>query len=78
MLVPLETFFILGRFTPPSHVLEKMGGDANGLLCENLVYLGRQGLLTTSAGLRIAYLSGVYDKELYNSELHHRHTVVRR
>ncbi|XP_064635450.1 CWF19-like protein 1 [Lineus longissimus] len=33
---------------------EEKGGD----LCENVTYLGRQGLFTGSSGLKIAYLSG--------------------
>ena len=28
-------------------------------ICENVIYLGRQGCFTTNDGLRIAYLSGV-------------------
>ena len=34
--------------------------DLNGSeICENVIYLGKQGSFTTNEGLRIAYMSGV-------------------
>lgn len=39
-------------------------GDLEGSeLCENVVYLGRQGSFTTNEGLKIAYMSGVQNQD---------------
>lgn len=35
----------------------------NGEICPNLTYLGRRGLYTSSAGVKIAYVSGLESKE---------------
>jgi len=38
-------------------IIERNGGQ----LCENITFLGHRGVLTTASGLKIGYLSGVYD-----------------
>lgn len=54
--VPLPVY-ILG---PNSEVELLPYPDLEGCeLCENVIYLGRQGCFTTNEGLRVAYLSGV-------------------
>nr|CAB3234912.1 CWF19-like protein 1 [Phallusia mammillata] len=56
-LPPLPTY-ILGpnSIQQLSHFEENQ--DAGFELCENITFLGKKGLFTTSTGLRIAYLSG--------------------
>ena len=59
-LLPIPTF-ILGPNSPEEtssfSKLEPTGVE----ICPNLVYLGTHGVYKTSNGLRIAYLSGVYE-----------------
>ncbi|KAJ3015677.1 hypothetical protein HKX48_004433 [Thoreauomyces humboldtii] len=59
--VPMPAYIIGGRNAPPERVLAVV--EASGQVCENLVYLGEGGVMTTIQGLRIAYLSGVEEGE---------------
>jgi hypothetical protein len=55
--VPMPTYFIMGADKHTDAVDDKAEG---GELCPNLHYLGRAGVKEVG-GLRVAYLSGVYD-----------------
>lgn len=56
-LVPLMTYFIIGDKPFPASV-QKHIESTDGEVCSNLYYLGKQGILTTSEGLKIAFVSG--------------------
>lgn len=57
MVVPLMTYFIIGdKPFPPT--IQKHIESTDGEVCSNLYYLGKQGVLTTSEGLKIAFVSG--------------------
>jgi hypothetical protein len=51
------TYFNTGETPIPDNVQEHMEAT-DGELCSNLYNLGKQGILSTSQGLRIAFLSG--------------------
>ncbi|KAI8047575.1 CwfJ C-terminus 1-domain-containing protein-like protein [Gilbertella persicaria] len=55
--IPLTTYFINGS-QPLPDMVQKHLEATDGELCPNLYYLGKQGVLTTSEGLRIAFISG--------------------
>lgn len=55
--IPLTTYFIIGdKPFPPT--IQKHIESTDGEVCTNLYYLGKQGVLTTSEGLKIAFVSG--------------------
>lgn len=60
-LVPLMTYFIIGDKPFPASVQEHIAAT-DGQVCDNLYYLGKQGVLTTSEGLKIAFISGSFDE----------------
>ena len=65
--VPLPTY-ILGPTDPGQLVCYP---DLAGCeLCENVIYLGKQGCFTTKEGLRIAYLSGVNPEDSLSAKSH--------
>ena len=41
----------------------------NGEVCENLVYLGTHGIYNTVHGIKLAYLSGVFNKSAFYNEI---------
>lgn len=56
--IDIETLFVHSGPTPmPLAVVEAIDAR-DGYVCDNLLFLGQSGLLTTASGLRIAYLSG--------------------
>ena len=60
VVVPLDMLFINGPTPIPRaamDIIERNGGQ----LCENITFLGHRGVLTTTSGLKVGYLSGVYD-----------------
>lgn len=57
LLVPIMTYFIIGD-TPFPESVQKHIETTDGQVCSNLYYLGKQGVLTTSEGLKIAFVSG--------------------
>ncbi|KAG0171603.1 hypothetical protein DFQ29_008756 [Apophysomyces sp. BC1021] len=59
--VPLTTYFIIGH-NPIPEAIQKHIESTDGEVCSNLYYLGKQGVLTTAQGLKIAFISGVYDQ----------------
>ncbi|KAI5797913.1 CwfJ C-terminus 1-domain-containing protein-like protein [Peziza echinospora] len=62
--IPLPIYFSVGRARMPAVVEEKLkkGGGA-GEVCENLFWLGRKGVLSTSEGVRIVVLAGEEGKK---------------
>lgn len=64
--IPLPTYFITGHENKAvSSFISDLpnGGD----ICENLTYLGRNGIIEL-AGLKIGFLSGVYNREVSRSK----------
>lgn len=53
----MMTYFIIGD-TPFPELVQKHIEATDGEVCSNLYYLGKQGVLTTSEGLKIAFISG--------------------
>jgi hypothetical protein len=53
----MMTYFIIGD-TPFPESIQKHIETTDGEVCSNLYYLGKQGVLTTSEGLKIAFVSG--------------------
>ncbi|EFE33173.1 uncharacterized protein ARB_07925 [Trichophyton benhamiae CBS 112371] len=56
--VALPTYFTVGKNGIPDEVAEKLTKDDE--VCPNLFYLGRRGVLTTSEGIKIVALGGIY------------------
>ncbi|KAL0096918.1 hypothetical protein J3Q64DRAFT_1039756 [Phycomyces blakesleeanus] len=63
--VPITTYFITGDRPLPTSI-EKRIKETDGEVCTNLFYLGKQGILTTAQGLKIAFMSGSFNKDIYN------------
>jgi len=65
--VPLPVY-ILGP-TDPQQLISYP--DLAGCeLCDNVIYLGKQGCFTTKEGLKIAYLSGIQAEDILNAKSH--------
>ncbi|CAO3652564.1 unnamed protein product [Cunninghamella blakesleeana] len=60
-LVPLTTYFMDGEIQLPNTVQERVD-NYEGEVSENLYYLGKKGIMTTAQGLKIAFLSGLFEK----------------
>ncbi|KAL7319549.1 hypothetical protein PS15m_002681 [Mucor circinelloides] len=60
--VPLTTYFIIGDQPFPESIKNHIA-TTDGEVCSNLYYLGKQGVLTTSEGLKIAFISGKFDEQ---------------
>ncbi|CUS08000.1 unnamed protein product [Tuber aestivum] len=54
--VPLPIYFGLGRYSLPAPVREKI--NSSGEVCDNLFFLGKKTVLSTSDGIRIVALGG--------------------
>ncbi|OLL22633.1 CWF19-like protein mug161 [Neolecta irregularis DAH-3] len=63
--VPLRTYFLLGQDPLPAMISEKTEREQD--ICSNLFYLGKSGILTTTPGVRIAFLGGIYDPDAYEA-----------
>ncbi|RUS21953.1 CwfJ C-terminus 1-domain-containing protein-like protein [Endogone sp. FLAS-F59071] len=64
--IPITTYFITGSCPLPSLISEHIQ-QSHGEVCNNLFHLGKQGVLTTAQGCRIAYLSGSHYPEHYDA-----------
>lgn len=62
LVVPITTYFITGGKATPTSAQLRIDAQ-EGELCNNLYYLGKRGSLSTSNGLRIAFLSGTFANE---------------
>lgn len=60
IVVPLPTYFALGKSALPDEVLAKFD-ETGGELCENLYFLGKRTTIKTSEGPRIVALGGSID-----------------
>jgi hypothetical protein len=70
------TYFIIGNVPFPDSV-QKHIDATDGEVCNNLYYLGKQGVLTTSEGLKIAFISGSFD-ETISSPSHYTKSDVQK
>ncbi|KAL7276312.1 hypothetical protein RUND412_000726 [Rhizina undulata] len=61
--VPLPTYFTLGQYSLPTAVEEKIS-KTSGEVCDNLFFLGKKSVLTTSDGIRMVALGGRLDANL--------------
>ncbi|KAJ3112405.1 hypothetical protein HDU96_004584 [Phlyctochytrium bullatum] len=66
--VPVSTYIIRGASVFPDAIRERLASNDNEI-CENVFYLGSFGTYATSQGLRIAYLSGIYDANEHGVDL---------
>ena len=66
--IPLPTYFTLGKYPLPSPVREKLS-RSQGEVCENLFFLGKKSVLSTSEGIRIVALGGRLEPALVSSGL---------
>lgn len=64
--VPKTTYIMGGSSKIPAKVQEK-ADRTGGELAPNLLLLGKAAVITTSQGIRIAALGGVYDPASYSS-----------
>jgi hypothetical protein len=64
------TYFIIGDRPFPS-TIQKHIETTDGEVCSNLYYLGKQGVLTTSEGLKIAFVSGSQPTENGDDAVHY-------
>ncbi|KAG0242454.1 hypothetical protein BGW41_004183 [Actinomortierella wolfii] len=63
---PMTTYFIHGSNGVPERV-EQHALQNSGEVCSNLFYLGSHGVMTTAQGVKIASLSGKYDRAVYDA-----------
>ncbi|KAJ3290819.1 hypothetical protein HK104_006499 [Borealophlyctis nickersoniae] len=66
--VPIPTYIIAGTHVIPQLVSDVIDRN-HGEVCENLVFLGRHGVMTTAEGLKIAFLSGVAPSEQNGNDM---------
>lgn len=74
---PVPTYFIAGS-APFPEALSRKAQNNSGEICPNFTFLGKSGVLTTSGGIKLAFLSGTLAENseeatetklnLYNSE----------
>ncbi|KAL8896429.1 MAG: hypothetical protein Q9207_007708 [Kuettlingeria erythrocarpa] len=60
IVVPLPTYFTVGKHPIPAPVIEKLESSDNEL-CPNLYFLGKRSITKTSEGIRIVNLGGSLD-----------------
>lgn len=60
VVVPLTTYFFIGRHPFPSRVIEHLA-SSDGEVCENLHYLGKRTVLNVAGGIRLVALGGQLD-----------------
>ncbi|KJE04557.1 nuclear protein [Cryptococcus gattii NT-10] len=63
---PVPTYFTLGKNILPQSIQEKIS-ETGGEVVDNLVFLGKSKVLTTSQGLKIACIGGSYSPETYDA-----------
>ncbi|EJD02249.1 uncharacterized protein FOMMEDRAFT_141361 [Fomitiporia mediterranea MF3/22] len=64
--VPISCYIMQGDNPIPQAVIQKYA-ESGGELCKNLFLLSKSGVFTTSHGLRLACLGGLYDEQVYSS-----------
>ncbi|CAG8485377.1 4707_t:CDS:10 [Scutellospora calospora] len=61
--IPITTCFMHGKYELPDIVKERVENN-NGEFCQNLLYLGNQGSITTTHGIKIAFVSGILNSSI--------------
>ncbi|KAI0125853.1 CwfJ C-terminus 1-domain-containing protein-like protein [Xylariales sp. AK1849] len=69
--VPLSTYFTVGTSPLPPQVVERIEKDED--ICENLHYLGKRSINTTSDGIRIVTLGGALDRAIVAGQSKEQH-----
>eukprot|EP00052_Salpingoeca_macrocollata_P027526 m.261725 g.261725 ORF g.261725 m.261725 type:complete len:698 (-) comp22752_c0_seq2:32-2125(-) len=76
--VPLPVY-VMGAVTSPQ-IKDYSAVAGGGDLCENVTYLGLSGVMTIVGGIRVGYLGGMYDPNLYTAvdmpQLRYMHTAA--
>ncbi|QSL66541.1 hypothetical protein MERGE_000921 [Pneumocystis wakefieldiae] len=62
--IPITTYFSIGKQRLHKKIEEKAIKN-NGEICRNLFYIGKLGTLTTSKGIKISCLGGMYEEEQF-------------
>lgn len=62
--VPIHTYFIQGNIPIPATAQSRIDQN-DGELCDSVYFMGKRGLLKTTQALRIAFLSGSMDSDVY-------------
>ncbi|EMR09433.1 hypothetical protein PNEG_02376 [Pneumocystis murina B123] len=62
--IPITTYFSIGKQRLHKKV-EKKAIKNNGEICKNLFYIGKLGTLTTSKGIKISCLGGMYEEKQF-------------
>ncbi|KAJ1932762.1 hypothetical protein FBU59_006259, partial [Linderina macrospora] len=65
--VPLMTYAIIGDHRLPERVMSRIEARS-GEVCQNLVLLKNHGILQTSEGMKVAYISGQHQPEIPDPE----------
>ncbi|RHZ63845.1 hypothetical protein Glove_327g34 [Diversispora epigaea] len=63
--VPIMTYFMHGEHELPDAVKKHVESN-QGELCHNLFYLGQQGSITTTHGIKIVFVSGIMESMMNN------------
>ncbi|KAK8050436.1 CwfJ C-terminus 1-domain-containing protein-like protein [Apiospora phragmitis] len=69
--VPLTTYFTVGTIALPPQIVERI--EKNEEICENLHFLGKRSIITTSDGIRIVTLGGILDREIVSGTSKEQH-----
>ncbi|ORY60232.1 CwfJ C-terminus 2-domain-containing protein-like protein [Pseudomassariella vexata] len=66
--VPLSTYFTVGTAPLPPRIVERLETSPDEDLCENLHFLGKRSITTTSDGIRIVALGGNLDTSIVGGQ----------
>ncbi|KAK8088177.1 hypothetical protein PG997_003138 [Apiospora hydei] len=69
--IPLTTYFTVGTNALPPQIVERI--EKNEEICENLHFLGKRSITTTSDGIRIVTLGGILDREILGGTSKEQH-----
>ncbi|KAK8055324.1 hypothetical protein PG993_000551 [Apiospora rasikravindrae] len=69
--IPLTTYFTVGTIALPPQIVERI--EKNEEICENLHFLGKRSIITTSDGIRIVTLGGILDREILGGTSKEQH-----
>ncbi|KAK8081691.1 hypothetical protein PG996_000472 [Apiospora saccharicola] len=72
--IPLTTYFTVGTVPLPPQIVERIEKDEE--ICENLHFLGKRSIITTSDGIRIVALGGILDREILGGTSKEQHLPV--
>ncbi|KAK7908430.1 hypothetical protein PG985_015733 [Apiospora marii] len=69
--IPLTTYFTVGTVALPPQIVARIEKDEE--ICENLHFLGKRSIITTSDGIRIVTLGGILDREILGGTSKEQH-----